>query len=244
MPDSRRHRGPHPADTQLFSPSVLPDLRAAVRDYSLLLTRGYAGTSALKLVGDRFHLTARQREAVRRSSCSDAAREARARLCQPLPLTPGERLGIDGYNVLITIESALSGGFVFRARDDCHRDLASIHGTYRAVHETVPALTLIGEVLEGLHRGSVTWYFDAPVSNSGRLAARVRDLARQRSWDWSVEVVADPDRTLVEMDVLVASSDSWILDHSRAWINLTRAVIESRIPEARVLDLREDGDVD
>lgn len=241
MPDTRRHRGPHPSDPRLFSHTVLPDLRAAVRDLSLLLTRGYACTSALKLVGDRFHLTARQREAVRRSSCSDSAREARAKTCRAQPLPPGQSLGVDGYNVLITIESALSGGFVFRGRDDCHRDLASIHGTYRGVHETAPALTLIGEVLEELRCSSITWYFDAPVSNSGRLAARVRDLARERSWDWNVEVVADPDRTLIETNVVVASSDSGVLDRSGAWINLVRAVIESRIPQARVLDLREEA---
>lgn len=237
MPDTRRHRGPHPADTRLFSPSASEDLRAAVVDYSLLLSRGYAATSALKLVGDRFHLTSRQREAVRRSSCSDAAREARAKTRRELPRPAGERLGIDGYNVLITIESALSGGFIFQGRDGCHRDLASIHGTYRGVEETDPAVTHIGRVLQEVHSGPVTWYFDAPVSNSGRLAARLRELAAQRSWDWRIEVVADPDRTLAESGAVVASSDSWVLDHSMAWINLARVVIESRVPEASVLDL-------
>lgn len=238
MPDSRRHRGPHPSDERLFSPPRLPDVRAAVADYSLLLSRGYAGPSSLKLVGDRFDLTARQREAVRRASCSDAARRARAESRRELPPAPGERLGLDGYNVLITIESALSGGFIFRGRDGCDRDLASIHGTYRRVRETIPALTLIGRVLEGFHRASVTWYFDAPVSNSGRLAERLRDLARESSWDWNVEVVPDPDRVLIDSDALVASSDSQVLDHARAWINLARFVIENHIPEARVLDLR------
>ena len=40
-------------------------------DFSWLLTRGYAEKGALKLVGDRFSLTERQRLAVMRSACSD-----------------------------------------------------------------------------------------------------------------------------------------------------------------------------
>ena len=92
---------------------------------------------------------------MRRGSCSDAAREARGETCREPPLRPDERLGIDGYNVLITIESALPGAFIFRGRDTCDRDLASLHGTYRRVEETRPALTLIGEVLEELGTATI-----------------------------------------------------------------------------------------
>ena len=49
-------------------------------------------------------------------------------------------LWIDGYNALTTIESALSGSVILRARDGCYRDMASMHGTYRKVQETVPAI--------------------------------------------------------------------------------------------------------
>ena len=63
-------------------------------------------------------------------------------------VTAGQRIAIDGYNVLITIEAAMSGGCIFKARDGCLRDLASIHGTYRKVNETIPALQLIGEFLK------------------------------------------------------------------------------------------------
>ena len=71
MPDKRIHRGPHPADAKLFVPAAISDLRSALADFSLLLTKGYAEKSALKLVGDRFSLTERQRLAIMRSACSD-----------------------------------------------------------------------------------------------------------------------------------------------------------------------------
>ena len=66
MPDSREHRGPDPRDPAAFAPEEWPRLRQAVVDLSWLLTRGYAPVSSLKLVGDRYELTERQRTAVRR----------------------------------------------------------------------------------------------------------------------------------------------------------------------------------
>jgi hypothetical protein len=147
VPDVRVHRGPHPDDAKLFAAEMLPRLREAVADFSLLLTKGYAGTSALKLVGDHFSLTKRQRLAVMRAACSDQQRQSRLERRVPLESLPGRALAIDGYNLLITTEAALSGGLIFRGRDGCFRDLASIHGTYRKVEETIPAVTLIGNFL-------------------------------------------------------------------------------------------------
>ena len=77
MPDKRQHRGPHPQDTRLFAPESLERLQGAVADYSMLLSRGYAPASSLKLVGDRFNLVQRQRLAVMRAACSDHQLEGR-----------------------------------------------------------------------------------------------------------------------------------------------------------------------
>ena len=70
VPDSRSHRGPDPRDAEAFAAHTLPALRAAIADLAWLLNRGYAVVSALKLVGDRWNLTERQRMAVRRSACT------------------------------------------------------------------------------------------------------------------------------------------------------------------------------
>ena len=39
MPDKRTHRGPHPADAKLFDATSIANLRSAVADLSLLLTK-------------------------------------------------------------------------------------------------------------------------------------------------------------------------------------------------------------
>jgi hypothetical protein len=237
MPDKRTHRGPHPADAKLFAVVVIPDLRSAIADFSLLLTKGYADKSALKLVGDRFSLTERQRTAIMRSACSDQQLTSRKSREVKLAELGEKPIAIDGYNVLITIEAAMSGACVFKGRDGCFRDLASIHGTYRKVTETIPAVQLIGEFLKEHNTGNCLWLLDSPVSNSGRLKTLISELAGKNGWNWEVELLLSPDAKLIKGDLTAASSDSVVLDGCKKWVNLARAIIEEKVPEAWLIDL-------
>ncbi|MDT8300117.1 MAG: DUF434 domain-containing protein [Sedimentisphaerales bacterium] len=237
MPDKRTHRGPHPADKKLFAEGAIFSMLEAVADFSLLLTKGYAEKSALKLVGDRFSLTERQRLAVMRSACSDEQLVSRnKRYVAPENLT-GKSIAIDGYNLLITIEAAISGGVILKGRDGCFRDLASVHGTYRKVTETIPALELIGQFLRETGAGKALWLLDSPVSNSGRLKTLIGELARKNKWDWEIELLLSPDAELKKTDSIVASSDSVVLDGCSSWVNLAAEIITQKLPSTIIIDL-------
>lgn len=233
MPDSRKHRGAHPEDPQLFSPEWLPTLRSAVEELSWLLTREYPAKAALKLVGDRHRLNERQRMAVNRCACSDASRAHRARTRVERVDRP---LEIDGFNLLITVEAALSGGSILRGRDGCLRDLASIHGTYRSVEETDGAIRLVGAALARLGAPSARWWLDSPISNSGRLAGKLRQVADECGWPWTVETVFNPDRELISSAGLVVSSHSVVLDGVDRWLDLLPEVL-GRLPRLWLIDL-------
>jgi len=237
VPDQRRHRGPHPDDLRLFAEDAWPALRQAAADLSWLLGRGYPRASSLKLVGDRHNLVARQRIAVSRSTCSDeeAARRA-SRRAAPEALA-GRPLWLDGYNVLTTVEAALAGGILLAARDGALRDMASMHGSYRKVSETLPALDLLGRTLARLGVAEAVWLLDRPVSNSGRLKGIMEERAAAAGWPWRIELAGDPDRVLVEVPELVATADSAILDRCRGWFNLARETVAAGVPQARVVDL-------
>jgi len=237
MPDKRTHRGPHPADEKLFAPEAISDLRSALADYSLLLTKGYAEKSALKLVCDKFSLTERQRLAVMRSACSDRQLASRSEHRIEAKNLAGQSVAVDGYNVLITVEAAMSGGVIFAGRDGCFRDLASIHGTYRKVTETIPALRMIGEFLQEIAAGKALWLLDSPVSNSGRLKTLIGELARKNNWNWEIELLLSPDAELKKTNLVVASSDSVILDGCKKWLNLAAEIITKKLPYATVIDL-------
>lgn len=237
MPDKRTHRGPHPADAKLFADAAVADLRSAVADFSLLLTKGYADKSSLKLVGDRFSLTERQRLAIMRSTCSDQQLASRRSRGVKLAELGGKPIIIDGYNILITIEAAMSGGVIFKGRDGCLRDLASIHGTYRKVTETIPAVQLIGEFLKEHNVSDCLWLLDSPVSNSGRLKTVIGELVEKNGWGWEVNLVISPDAVLIKSNEIAASSDSVVLDGCKRWVNLARAIIEEKVPRIRLVDL-------
>ena len=241
MPDKRTHRGPHPADEKLFAAGAIPNLRTAIADFSLLLTRDYAEKSALKLVGDRFSLTQRQRLAIMRSACSDQQLASRNQRCIALENLAGQSIAIDGYNVLITVEAAMSGGVIFKGRDGCFRDLASVHGTYRKVTETIPAVELIGDFLGEVGAGKALWLLDSPVSNSGRLKTLIGEMARKNNWNWEIELLLSPDAELKKTDAVVASSDSVVLDGCKRWTNLAAEIITQKLPSATIIDLGPDS---
>jgi hypothetical protein len=237
VPDNRSHRGPHPEDACRFDPSQLPALRHAVADLSWLFGRGYGDASALKIVGDRYRLDQRQRQAVMRCACTDATRSQRLSKQVAMREVAGSKIHIDGYNLLTTIETALGGGVVLIARDTLYRDIAGVHGTWRRVEETVPALGLVGETAAGLGIASCVWYLDRPVSNSGRLSEIIRTLASEHGWDWAVHVVPNPDDDLAATSEIIVTADGVVLDHSHRWFGLAHAIIATKVANAHVVDL-------
>ena len=242
-PDTRRHRGAHPADAELFGVDELPKLRRAVGELCWLLSRGYKMTSSLKLVGDRHGLRERQRLAVSRCACSDEDRQRRIAHRIAVEQLKDQQVVIDGFNLIITIEAALSGGPLLVGFDDCIRDLSSVHGSYRSVEETDRAIKMIGNALDGLAPASVHWLLDQPVSNSGRLAAKITDLASRANWPWSVEVVFNPDTAIAASPAVAITSDASILDRVKRWTDLKTYLLEREVPHAWMLDLRPSPDI-
>jgi hypothetical protein len=254
MPDKRSHRGPHPEDARLFAPDQWPALAHAVHDVSWLLSRDYSLNAAVKLAGDHYQLADRQRIAVMRCACSDASLAGRAaKEVAPAQLA-GHPLHIDGYNVLTTIEAALGGGILVAGRDGCLRDMASMHGHYKRVAETHPALEFIGQTLASLAVSSAEFYLDAPVSNSGRLKTIMRQFSASRAWTWTIHLVPDPDPVLARSPEIIATADSVILDGPRGppilsaaapaaprWFNLTARIIAAHVPGATIVPLALPG---
>ncbi len=238
MPHKQKHRGQREQDIKLFNHKTLPGLQEAVFDYSFLLTRGYAEDALFKLVGDRYQLKKRQRMAVMRSACSDNSLKNRHQTQIDFSQI-NKPILIDGFNLLITIESALSGGFIFEGRDGCYRDISSIHASYKRVEETFPALKLIGNYLSNKSVKAVWWYLDKPVSNSGQLKKYIEEIAKQYNWPWKVSLKQSVDFTLKNVSNPVITTDGVILDNCFRWVNLGRSIIEDIIPNSHLFQLNK-----
>ena len=237
METSHRHRGADPEDERSFGAGRLPTLCQASSDLCWLLDHGYGIASATELVGDRHHLTRRQRIAIARCACSGEAKERRDGHCVAPPQLRGQELWLDGLNVLTSVETALGGGVILIGRDGCCRDVAGIYSHYHKVAETVPALRAIGQLASQWAVTKCHWWLDSPVDNSGRLKGILHEVATEAGWPWQVELVTNPDRVLSATDQIVSSSDHAILDRCQRWFNLARQVIAKHAPQARIVDL-------
>lgn len=224
-----RNKDQHLADSALFGTVTEQyKLRQGLEDMYYLLSRDYPQKASLALVGNRYDLIRRQLLALQGMSCSKQQLENR----KNKELNSGELknriIYIDGFNLLILLETAYSGGFVFKGLDGCYRDISSVHGTYKMISETGDVLIWIGETLQKLDVQKVIWIFDAPVSNSGKLKGFCYELAEKYHFPWEIYLDNDPDKYLIAGDKLVCSSDAWILDECASWFNLSAWIINSK----------------
>jgi hypothetical protein len=237
---SHRHRGADPEDERSFGTRRLPALCEASWDLCWLLDRGYGIASATELVGDRHHLSRRQRIAIARCACSKKARDRRQEHCVAPHQLRGQELWLDGFNVLTAVETALGGGVILIGRDGCCRDVAGIYSRYHKVAETVPALHAIGRFASQWAVTRCHWWLDSPVDNCGRLKDIIQKVATEDGWPWEVGLVTNPDRVLAAAAQIVSSSDHVILDRCQRWFNLAREVIANHVPQAHIVDLGPD----
>jgi len=212
-------------------------LRQAVGDLSWLKGRGYSPKAALKLVGDRHALRDRQRKALQRCAASDEECAGRAKRCVAIDALAGETVIVDGYNVILTLEAALSGGILLLARDGVLRDLAALSAHYRRLAVTRPAVELLVRALAESKVARVECLLDRPISNSARLKNVIEEIAAAAGATWDVRLSARTDRDLKISPHVVASADSAVIDACDRWVNLARWLVETHLPEAWMVDL-------
>jgi hypothetical protein len=232
-------RGPTLDDAKLFDAAAMATLARAAADLRYLLSRGYAQKSSIALVGDHAQLVKRQRQLLMRavSSPSDAA-AIRARTVAPEEVR-GQLLLIDGYNVLITLETALNGGPLIESDEGFLRDLSEIHGAYRENESTPRAIELVRALLADLAPDKIEIYLDRPISFSARFAEKLRQqfgahtsVALADSADGAIKVRLDETH-----EAILASGDGALLRRGARCIDLVGTIARRSVPKAWLLQL-------
>ena len=59
----------------------------------------------------------------------------------------------------------------------------------------------------------------------------------KQDWTWDIELVNNPDRTLMQCDGIVVTSDGMILDNVQQWFNLSKYLIDTHIHDAQFIHL-------
>lgn len=222
-------RGWFDKDPVFFGGSACTILHTAAEDICWLLDRGYDIRAAVTFAGNHYSLTERQRTALTRSLCSSAQLELRRRKELPDGRLP-ESVALDGFNTVITLETALSSSLLLLCRDNTVRDLAGLHGTYRIIDKTESAVALMLDALQSRGVISAQVYLDKQVSNSGRLKTLIGQTAEKKRLAVNINLLDDVDTQLVK-EPCVITADSIVLDRCISWFNLNRYIIQS-IPAA------------
>lgn len=232
MSDNVR-RGYVPEDERDFSDKALPVLRKALSDIAELLDRGYPVKPASTFVGNHYQLTERQRLALARAASSkDKIALRRSKQLDTAPHT----VNLDGLNIIITLETALSGTTLYRCMDGTVRDLAAMRGAYRIIGHTHTAVSLVLSYLEEKGAENACFYLDAPVSNTGRLKTLILEAAESSHVNVQCELVPNADTILKDKDGVI-TTDAIILDECHGWLSAAADIIREKIPDTRVIDL-------
>lgn len=115
---NNRNRGKNTGDDILFSSQKQSHkLKLATQDMQYLLNRGYAEKASSDLVGNHYRLKARQIQALRGVSASEFQIHNRKLKELEISDLKNKTIYLDGFNVLILLESLLSEAYVFEGTD-------------------------------------------------------------------------------------------------------------------------------
>lgn len=217
---------------------ISPDLWKAAEDLRYLLNQGYPRDASLQLIGNRYNLDHDHRHLLRRGVFATSTAGQRKNKKVSLEEIRGKGLAIDGYNCLITLESALKGKTILLADDGFIRDISGVSGSYRETPATNQALGLIIDFLLAAAPTEVLFLLDAPISASGKLATRIRGLMKEQGLAGAAQAVKVPEQLMIGYEGIIATSDTALIDQSEQVFDLAGHLIKEQL-KTPYIDLRE-----
>lgn len=194
-------------------------LRKAKKDFKYLLNRGFPRTGALTFVSNHYLLDNVQRNYLNRTVFSLNKIESRKSKLILLSDIQDKYVLIDGYNVLITVESVCRGEkeLLVACDDGVTRDIKAVFGKYKENESTKEALDSIISLLKIFKPENVLFFYDSPVSLSGKLAKTTKEILKAHNIVGNAQTENNVDSRIVQLskecDSVVATSDGVIIDN-------------------------------
>jgi hypothetical protein len=213
-------------------------LMEAYTDLKYLLNRGYLKAYALEFVANHYRLPKKERYLLARCVFPDSwIAEVKEKLLKPKELA-GKTLAIDGFNVLITLESILEGEAIL-CEDGLVRDL-KYQGKYRLNAETERLLGGISKALRELEVEKAIFFYGKNVPKSGAVKALTEETLQDFGVYGEVELVKSPDFELKRFKT-VATADTAVVAKAEGVFDLPGYVGEKlgRKPVSFIELLRE-----
>ena len=199
------------------------------------MDRGYPKESAIRFVSDHHRLPEEQRFVLTRVVvASDMAKKRRDKI-QPMEALHGRALFIDGYNVLISVESLLGGKPVYLCDDGFLRDIQGIFRSYRPSDLTAPALDAIFDLLASACPAVTEVLLDQQISMSGRFAVLIRQTMAEHRCARNGQDGSGRRSPAKKMEGVIATGDGNMIDAAISVVDIPGAIARMRGVEPLIL---------
>ena len=204
----------------------MPEPGKAVTDIRYLLDRGYPRKGAITFVCNHYRLDIKWRYVFTRvvfGRDTIKSRREKTVKCEDLK---GEVVLVDGYNVLIGVESALKGEPVYLCDDGFLRDIRGVFRNYRCSGLTERAMDEILGVFTGFTPSRVEFLFDSQISKSGEMARWVEKKLKYVGLNGGARTSRHVDYDLKQSNGIIATADGSIIDEVAKAVNIQACVLE------------------
>lgn len=165
-------------------PSNLRDkLLKPAADIRNLLRWGYPKFATIRFVADHAGLNTQERQILVRVILPPDKTHSRAKKSLDCTQLRGRVLLIDGYNVLLCIDSLLKGELMWLCDDGFIRDTRFYFGKRKQISEIEEALETLLSFLAGAAPKAVSFLLDSQISKSGELAGLIRKRLNEKGID-------------------------------------------------------------
>ncbi|VVB85009.1 Uncharacterised protein [uncultured archaeon] len=200
------------------------NLETAAADIRYLLDRGYPQEGAVKFVSAHYRLDENATHLLSRAVLAREVSDKRKKKFLPCDAIKGNSIAIDGYNILIGLESILEKK-AFICDDGVIRDIRGIFRNYKASESTGTAIDTILQFLKEKNPIYVCFLLDSQISNSGLLAGKLREKLGEYGLKGDARTSGHVDYDLKNSKYIVASSDGVIIDAAESVINFLDCLV-------------------
>lgn len=192
-------------------------MQCAINDLRYLLNRGYKKSISVNFIGNHYLLNKTERNLLYRIVYSQETVQSRKSKLISLSKIKDNIILIDGFNVLITLESIfVEDNSIIFCDDGVIRDVNAVFGKYKFKDITDNAINSIIRFLKLYQPKTLKFFYDTPVSYSGKLAKLTEQIMMNHEISGTAETVNNVDYKLIELSKqiqgIVATSDGIIMD--------------------------------
>ncbi len=178
-----------------------------------MLDRGYKRKSALNLVATQYGLEKKEKNFLLRKVFSEKEIKRHKSKLIPISKMKGKEVVVDTYNVLITVETILSGDKkLVRGMDGFLRDAKGIFSNYKFNEDTKDAVAEILTTLKKYSPKFTLFVLDSEISRSGELAAYIREQLEKFELEGNAETKRSADSFLIKENGITLTSDTVIIE--------------------------------